>query len=53
MVGGTFTDEPYGIAMPKGDTGFVGVVNQLLADMKKSGDYDKLYESWMGVKPAK
>ncbi|MDF2938637.1 MAG: glutamine transporter substrate-binding protein [Paenibacillaceae bacterium] len=53
VVGGTFTDEPYGIAMPKGDTGFVGVVNQLLADLKKSGDYDKLYESWMGVKPAK
>lgn len=53
VVGGTFTEEPYGIAMPKGDTGFAGVVNQLLADMKKSGDYDKLYESWMGVKPAK
>ncbi len=53
VVGGTFTDEPYGIAMPKGDTGFAGVVNQLLGDMKKSGDYDKLYESWMGVKPAK
>lgn len=53
VVGGTFTEEPYGIAMPKGDTGFVGVVNQLLTDMKKSGDYDKLYESWMGVKPAK
>lgn len=52
VVGGTFTDEPYGIAMPKGDTGFAEVVNQLLADMKKSGDYDKLYESWMGVKPA-
>jgi aspartate/glutamate/glutamine transport system substrate-binding protein len=53
VVGGTFTDEPYGIAMPKGDTGFAGVVNQLLGDMKKNGDYDKLYESWMGVKPAK
>jgi aspartate/glutamate/glutamine transport system substrate-binding protein len=53
VVGGTFTDEPYGIAMPKGDTGFASVVNQLLGDMKKNGDYDKLYESWMGVKPAK
>ncbi|MDF2923436.1 MAG: amino acid transporter substrate-binding protein [Paenibacillaceae bacterium] len=51
MVGGTFTEEPYGMAIVKGDTGFVSVVNELLADMKKSGDYAKLYESWMGVKP--
>lgn len=53
VVGGTFTDEPYGMAIVKGDTGFTGVVNELLADLKKSGDYDKLYESWMGVKPGK
>lgn len=53
VVGGTFTEEPYGIAAPKGDTGFIGVVNELLTDMKKSGDYAILYETWMGVKPGK
>lgn len=51
VVGGTFTDEPYGMAIAKGDSGFVSVVNELLADMKKSGEYAKLYEVWMGVKP--
>lgn len=51
LVGGTFTDEPYGIAIRKGDTAFVSTVNELLKEMKDSGDYDKLYEQWMGVKP--
>ncbi|MGM1046326.1 MAG: ABC transporter substrate-binding protein [Bacillota bacterium] len=51
LVGGNFTDEPYGIAIRKGDTEFVKTVNELLKEMKDSGDYDKLYEQWMGVKP--
>ncbi|MDR0269082.1 glutamate ABC transporter substrate-binding protein [Paenibacillus sp.] len=51
LVGGNFTDEPYGIAIKKGDAEFVGVVNDLLKEMKASGEYDKLYEKWMGVKP--
>lgn len=53
VVGDTFTEEPYGMAIVKGDTGFAGVVNELLKDMKASGQYDKLYEQWMGVKPTK
>ncbi|MEC0178776.1 ABC transporter substrate-binding protein [Paenibacillus favisporus] len=51
LVGGTFTDEPYGIAIKKGDAEFVKTVNDLLKEMKDSGEYDKLYEQWMGVKP--
>lgn len=51
LVGGNFTDEPYGIAIKKGDSEFVSVVNDLLKEMKESGEYDKLYEQWMGVKP--
>lgn len=51
LVGGNFTDEPYGIAIRKGDTEFVNTVNELLKEMKESGEYDKLYEQWMGVKP--
>lgn len=53
VVGDTFTEEPYGMAIVKGDTGFAGVVNEMLKDMKASGQYDKLYEQWMGVKPPK
>ncbi|GAA4865984.1 glutamine ABC transporter substrate-binding protein GlnH [Paenibacillus vulneris] len=50
---GTFTDEPYGIAIRKGDTEFVTYVNDFLKAMKSSGEYDKLYEKWIGEKPAK
>lgn len=53
VVGGTFTDEPYGIAIKKGDTEFVNYVNTFLKDMKASGEYDKIYEKWIGEKPAK
>lgn len=51
LVGGNFTDEPYGMAIRKGDTEFVKTVNEMLKEMKDSGEYDKLYEQWMGVKP--
>lgn len=51
LVGGNFTDEPYGMAIKKGETEFVNVVNELLSEMKESGEYDRLYEQWMGVKP--
>jgi len=53
MVGGNFTDEPYGIAIRKGDTEFVAVVNELIKELHDSGEYDKIYEKWMGEKPAK
>jgi len=53
VVGGTFTDEPYGIAIRKGDTEFVTYVNDFLKQMKESGEYDKLHEKWIGEKPAK
>lgn len=51
VVEGTFTEEPYGIALPKGDTEFVTLVNDLLKEMKQSGEYDKIYEKWIGEKP--
>jgi putative glutamine transport system substrate-binding protein len=53
VVGGTFTDEPYGMAIRKGDTGYVTYVNDFLKAMKASGDYDKMYELWIGEKPTK
>lgn len=51
LVGGNFTDEPYGIAVKKGSTDLLKAVNDTLADLKSSGEYDKLYEQWLGVKP--
>ncbi|MBN3526880.1 transporter substrate-binding domain-containing protein [Paenibacillus apiarius] len=53
MVGGNFTDEPYGIAIRKGDTEFASLINNLLQEMRDNGEYDKLYEQWMGEKPSK
>ncbi|TVX87234.1 transporter substrate-binding domain-containing protein [Paenibacillus agilis] len=51
MVGGNFTDEPYGIAVRKGDEQLVKLINDLIKEMKANGEYDKLYEQWMGQKP--
>lgn len=52
VVGGTFTDEPYGMAIRKGDAEFVSYVNDFLKGLKDSGEYDKIYEKWIGEKPA-
>ncbi|PGZ98061.1 glutamine ABC transporter substrate-binding protein [Bacillus pseudomycoides] len=51
VVGKIFTDEPYGIAVRKGETELTKVINELLKEMKASGEYDKLYEKWIGKKP--
>lgn len=47
VVGGTFTDEPYGIAMKKGGDDFVKAVNDALAELKSNGKYDEIYEKWI------
>ncbi|MCQ6557696.1 transporter substrate-binding domain-containing protein [Paenibacillus mendelii] len=52
VVGSTFTDEPYGIAIKKDEAGLVKLVNETLEEMKASGEYDKIYEQWIGEKPA-
>jgi polar amino acid transport system substrate-binding protein len=44
------TDESYGIAMKLGDTKLAEAINKTLADMKKDGSYDKVYEKWFGKK---
>ncbi|WP_243525889.1 glutamate ABC transporter substrate-binding protein [Bacillus pseudomycoides] len=53
VVGKIFTDEPYGIAVQKGSTDLTKAINDLLKDMKANGEYDKLYEKWIGEKPEK
>jgi len=47
VVGGTFTNEPYGIAMKKGNTKLVKAVNKALKELKDSGEYDKIKNKWI------
>lgn len=51
LAGDIFTDEPYGIAIKKGETQFVNTVNEFLKSYKSSGEYAKVYEKWIGEKP--
>lgn len=47
----TFTEEPYGIGIRKGDAEFVSLVNETLQELKDNGEYDAIYEKWIGKKP--
>lgn len=52
VVGKPFTDEPYGIAIQKGNSEVVKAVNDTLAELKESGEYDAIYTKWIGKAPA-
>lgn len=47
VVGGTFTDEPYGIALKKDSDDFVKAVNDALKELKDNGKYDEIYSKWI------
>lgn len=49
LVGGQFTEEPYGIAMKKGSDDLVQAINDALAELKENGKYDEIYEKWINV----
>lgn len=51
VVSEIFTEEPYGIGMRKGEDELVQLVNAVIKEMKDNGEYDKLYEKWIGEKP--
>lgn len=44
----TFTKEPYGIGVKKGDTAFRNWINDQLEEFAKSGDYKKAWEATAG-----
>lgn len=48
-VGEKMEAEPYGIAVKK-DSKLADDFNKALAELKKSGEYDKLYTKWFGEK---
>lgn len=48
LAGSTFTTEPYGIAVDKGQEGFVNEINQAIDDMVADGTYQEIYAKWFG-----
>ncbi len=51
VVGGNYTNEPYGIAINKGQKPFVRTVNAALTKIKENGTYDKIANKWFGDVP--
>lgn len=43
--------EDYGMAIAKKNTELSEKVNKALEELKKNGEYDKIYEKWFGKKP--
>ena len=48
VVGGNFTNEPYGIAVDKGQTQMMKKIDKALDELKADGTYDKLIQKWFG-----
>ena len=47
LAGGNFTQEPYGIAINKGQDVFLNKVNEALDTIKANGVYDEIYAEWI------
>ena len=47
-----FAAEQYGIAVKKGNTELLGLINKGLADIKADGTYDRIYTQYFGAPPA-
>ena len=48
LVGGIFTEEPYGIGIKKGRPEFVVFVNNVLDAMIQDGRWKRSYDRWLG-----
>ncbi|KAA9292804.1 glutamate ABC transporter substrate-binding protein [Aerococcus urinae] len=48
IAGSTFTREPYGIAVNKGQDDFRQAINQGLKDMVADGSYQAIFKKWFG-----
>ncbi|MEV7278987.1 glutamate ABC transporter substrate-binding protein [Streptomyces sp. NPDC093111] len=49
VIGKPFTEEPYGIGMPKDDKVLRDKVNDVLEKFEKDGTYKKIYEATLGL----
>ncbi|XVU30158.1 glutamate ABC transporter substrate-binding protein [Actinoplanes sp. CA-054009] len=52
VIGPKFTEEPYGMAMPKQHPEFTRFVNAVLARNRANGTWQKTYDKWLGGKTA-
>jgi polar amino acid transport system substrate-binding protein len=48
VIGDRFTEEPYGMAMPKQHEDFTRFVNAVLARNRSNGTWRSTYERWLG-----
>lgn len=48
VVGNHFSEEPYGVAVPKGDRRLLDLVNATLAKMAADGTFAAIYAKWFG-----
>ena len=48
LVGGDFTDEPYGLAFAQGNVDLVKFANGVLAQMRGDGAWASIYDKWLG-----
>jgi ABC-type amino acid transport substrate-binding protein len=48
LVGGLFTQEPYGIGINKGHPEFVDMTNAVLTQLKQSGQWKQIHQRWLG-----
>src|SRR5699024_10981775 len=51
VVSGTFTNEPYGLAVDKGQDEMSDHLNKALDELKANGTYSKLVKKWFGGIP--
>lgn len=51
LVGGNFTDQPYGIAVNEGQTEMHQQINSALTQLEKDGTYNRLVNKWFGKIP--
>ncbi|WP_346353456.1 basic amino acid ABC transporter substrate-binding protein [Azotosporobacter soli] len=51
IVGDVVSAEEYGIAIGKKNTELTEKINKALDELKKNGEYEKLYLKWFGKKP--
>lgn len=51
LVGGVYSNAPYGIAVNKGQKDMVDHINQALNELEKNGTYDRLIKKWFAGIP--
>ena len=51
VVGGSFTNEPYGIAIDKNQPVLKKHINQALNELVKNGEYNRIVQKWFGNIP--